>query len=134
VLSADQLLQKNENTLTVVSYGMGVHWALNAAKSFEGKVEIVDLRTLHPLDMDTVIQSVQRNNRCLVITEEPVHNSFAQSIAARVQEACFEYLDAPVRTIGAENMPAIPLNETLEKTMIPSIEKVQKAIEDLLNY
>jgi len=122
------------NTLTIVTYGMGVHWALNAAKDFVDKVEIVDLRTIFPLDMETIVESVKKNNRCLVITEEPVSNTFAQSVAARVQEHCFEYLDAPIRTIGSEDLPAIPLNEILEQTMIPSVAKVKEAISNLLFY
>ena len=67
-------------------------------------------------------------------TEEPVNGTFAQSVAARIQENCFEYLDAPVRTIGAENMPAIPLNSILEKTMLLSAEKVGQAMEAMLAY
>ncbi|MEM8906333.1 MAG: thiamine pyrophosphate-dependent enzyme [Bacteroidota bacterium] len=121
-------------TLSVITYGMGVHWALNAAKKHPGQVEIVDLRTLAPLDEAAIYASVRRHHRCLVVTEEPVNNTFAQSIAARVQEHCFEALDAPVRTIGSANMPAIPLNSILEQTMIPSIEKVDAAIEALLQY
>ena len=69
-----------------------------------------------------------------MLTEEPVNNSFAQSIAARIQENCFEYLDAPVLTMGAENMPAIPLNEILEKTMLPSAAKVSEKIKQMLSY
>ena len=126
--------ENDKNSLVVVAYGMGVHWALNAAKNYSGQVEIIDLRTLFPLDEKAVYVAVQRLGRCLVITEEAVNNGFAQSFAARIQENCFEYLDAPVRTIGAEIMPAIPLNETLEKTMIPSIEKVSEAIGRLLAY
>ena len=99
----------------VIAYGMGVHWALNAAKKIEGHVGVLDLRTLYPLDEDLIYQKAKDYGRILVITEEPVNNGFAQSIASRVQQECFEYLDAPVRVIGAENMPAIPLNETLEK-------------------
>ena len=133
-LEADNEIVEKENSLVVVTYGMGVHWALNAAKSHKGQVEIVDLRTLYPLDTETIFERVKAHGKCLVVTEEPVNNSFAQSIAARVQETCFEYLDAPVRTIGAENMPAIPLNSTLEQTMIPSIEKVEAAIDGLLKY
>ena len=57
-----------------------------------------------------------------------------QRLAARIQENCFEWLDAPVRTLGSENMPAIPLNETLERTMIPSIEKVEMAMDKLLRW
>lgn len=134
VLASNIDLHKDQSTLTIVAYGMGVHWALNAAKQYPGRVEIVDLRTIHPLDTKTIYNSVNRNHRCLVITEEPVSNSFAQSIAARVQEHCFEQLDAPVRTIGAIDMPAIPLNEILEKTMLLSIEKVAEALGDLLAY
>lgn len=118
----------------VVSYGMGVHWALNAAKKFDGKVEILDLRTLYPLDETQIFALAKKHGKILVVTEEPVNNTFAQSIAARIQENCFENLDAPVMTMGAENMPAIPLNEVLEKTMVPSIAKVEAAIERLLAY
>ncbi|MDX1478664.1 MAG: transketolase C-terminal domain-containing protein, partial [Saprospiraceae bacterium] len=121
-------------SLAVITYGMGVHWALGAALAFPGQVEIVDLRTLYPLDTDMVYDCVRRHHRALVVTEEPVSNSFAQSLAARIQEACFESLDAPVRVIGAEDLPAIPLNEVLEKTMIPSVEKVTSAIRSLLEY
>jgi 2-oxoisovalerate dehydrogenase E1 component len=134
VLKADNEQVKKKNSLVVVTYGMGVHWALNAAKNFEKNITIIDLRTLFPLDENTIYEQVRTHGRCLVVTEEQVSASFAQSIAARVQEHCFEYLDAPVRTIGAEDMPAIPLNETLEKTMIPSIEKVQAAMEKMLAY
>nr|MBS0037873.1 tungsten formylmethanofuran dehydrogenase [Saprospiraceae bacterium] len=123
-----------DTTLTVVSYGMGVHWALNAAKKFPGQIEIIDLRSLYPLDEEMIYKSVKKTHRCLVITEEPVHNTFSQSVAARIQERCFEDLDAPVTTIGSENMPAIPLNEILEKTMIPSAEKVEKAMRKILDY
>ena len=126
-------VQKGES-LVIVSYGMGVHWALNASKSFKGQVEIVDLRTLYPLDTETVFEAVKRHGKCLVITEEAVNCTFAQSLAARIQEHCFEQLDAPVRTIGSEDMPAIPLNEVLEKTMLLSADKVKTHIKDLLNY
>ncbi|MEM1002549.1 MAG: hypothetical protein AAGH46_07860, partial [Bacteroidota bacterium] len=66
--------------------------------------------------------------------EEPSNNSFARALAGKIQEEYFRYLDAPVMTIGSENMPAIPLNSTLEQTMIPSTEKVISKIEQLMNY
>ena len=69
-----------------------------------------------------------------MVTEEPVDNSFARSLAGRIQEECFQYLDAPVMTIGAENMPAIPLNSVLEAAMLPSIEKVKVKIEEILAF
>jgi len=124
----------NNNTLLLVTYGMGVHWALNASKSLPGQIEIIDLRTLHPLDTELIYERSKIHGRILVVTEEQVDNSLAQSLAARIQEHCFEYLDAPVRCLGSENMPAIPLNSILEETMIPSIEKVEVAIRQLLSY
>jgi 2-oxoisovalerate dehydrogenase E1 component len=98
------------------------------------QVEIVDLRTLYPLDEATIFKSVRKAKKCLVVTEEPVNNSFARSLAGRIQEACFRDLDAPVMVIGSENLPAIPLNSTLEQTMIPSAEKVKAKLEELLSY
>ena len=130
--ATDEMIENGES-ISVIAYGMGVHWALNAAKNFKGQVEIVDLRSIYPLDTETIYESVKRHGKCLVITEEPVDNTFAQSIAARVQENCFEYLDGPVKTIGSENMPAIPLNSILEETMILSSEKVEKVIGEMLN-
>ena len=134
VIKTDESSRQKNNTLSVVTYGMGVHWALNAARSFEGLVEVIDLRSLYPLDEETVLQSVQQNGRCLVVTEEPVNNSFARSLAAMIQEKCFQHLDAPVMTIGAENMPAIPLNSILEEAMLPSVEKVRLKMEEMLRY
>ena len=100
-------------------------------------VHIIDLQQTVPLmqiALKKIYETVKKHNKCLVITEEPYNNSFAQALAGRIQQTCFQYLDAPVRTLGAENIPAVPLNETLEKTMMPSTEKVGKAIKQLLDY
>jgi len=121
-------------SLTIITYGMGVYWAKNAAEHFVDQIEIVDLRTLAPLDKETVFESVQINGRCIVLTEEPREKSFAMSLAGMIQEACFESLDAPVRTVGAENLPAIGLNSTLEKAYLPSAEKLKLEIQSLLAY
>jgi 2-oxoisovalerate dehydrogenase E1 component len=128
--------QETEETLTIVTYGMGVHWAYNASGELgmRDQIEIVDLRTLYPLDEDTIMKSVKKTGKCLVVTEEPSNNSFARALAGKIQEECFKFLDAPVMVIGSENMPAIPLNSTLEQTMIPSTEKVKAKIEELLGY
>lgn len=122
------------NSMCIITYGMGVHWALNASKDFEGKVEIVDLRTLNPLDESLIFESVKKHNRCLVLTEDAIQNSFARNLAGLIQENCFEYLEAPVMSLGSESMPAIPLNSVLEQQMIPNAEKVGKAIEKVLNF
>jgi len=124
----------SESTCTIICYGMGVHWALGAAERYDGRVEIIDLRTLAPLDEEAVYTSVRIHHRCLVVTEEPLAGSFMQSLAGRIQEECFSDLDAPVMSIGSENMPAIPLNSILEQEMLPSAEKVAKVIGCLLDY
>jgi 2-oxoisovalerate dehydrogenase E1 component len=121
-------------TLTIITYGMGVYWAKSASSGFPGQVEILDLRTLNPLDEDAVFASVRKHNRCLVLTEESLNNSFAQALAGRISEKCFSSLDAPVRMLGAENLPAIPLNSVLEATMLPNAEKVASLIEELLSF
>ena len=128
--------KEKDETLSIITYGMGVHWAINAtaALGLQDVVEIVDLRTLHPLDYDTVFASVNKCGKCLVVTEEPSENSFSRALQGRIQEECFQSLDAPVMIIGSENMPAIPLNSVLEQTMIPSTEKVQEKIIEILNY
>lgn len=128
--------QEDEETISIITYGMGVHWAMNAsaALGMQDRIEVVDLRTLHPLDYETVFKSVKKCGKCLVVTEEPSDNGFSRGLQGRIQEECFQYLDAPVMLIGSENMPAIPLNSILEETMIPSMEKVKMKIEELLAY
>ncbi|OBX22718.1 MULTISPECIES: alpha-ketoacid dehydrogenase subunit alpha/beta [Bizionia] len=128
--------QENVETLTIVTYGMGVHWAMNASEELgmKDQIEVIDLRTLFPLDEETIMKSVKKTGKCLVVTEEPSNNSFARALSGKIQEECFKFLDAPVMTIGSENMPAIPLNSVLEETMIPSTEKVKAKINELLNY
>jgi 2-oxoisovalerate dehydrogenase E1 component len=135
-LGKARIVQEAEagKSLTIITYGMGVYWAKNAARNFSGRVEIIDLRTLNPLDEQTVFSSVRKHGKCIVLTEEPYNNGFAQALAGRISRGCFESLDAPVDVIGAENLPAIPLNSTLETTMLPNADKVAAAIEKLLNY
>ncbi len=134
VLQANDDAIKKGTSMCVITYGMGVHWALNAAKQFEGQVEIIDLRTLNPLDEALILETVNTHGKCLVLTEETINNSFARSLAGWIQENCFEKLDAPVLTQGAVNMPAIPLNSILEETMLPNAEKVADQIGRLLAY
>lgn len=125
---------KKGDAAVIVTYGMGVYWAKGAEKQFPGRVTIIDLRTLVPLDEATVMEQVERHGRCLVVTEEQITNSFAQALAGRISDLCFQKLDAPVRTIGSLDMPAIPLNSTLEATMIPDVDKVAAVLKDLLDY
>lgn len=123
-----------KSKVSIITYGMGVYWAKAAAKNFEGQIEIIDLRTLNPLDEETIFASVKKNNRCIVLTEETINNSFAQALAGSISENCFEFLDAPVRSMGAVNTPAIPLNAILEATMLPNADKLSVLIEEVLGY
>ncbi len=134
VKEVEEKMLQGDNCVLIVTYGMGVHWAINASKDFDQKVGILDLRSLYPLDEELIFAKAKNYHRIIVVTEEPVNNTFAQSIAARIQQNCFQYLDAPVITVGSENMPAIPLNEVLEKKMVYSAEKLKTAIQSLLAY
>ena len=121
-------------TAVVVTYGMGVYWAQKAAKAFAGQISILDLRTLAPWDRAAVMAEATTHGRVLVLTEECSSPSFAQSVQGAIAEECFEFLDAPVQLMGAVNVPAIPLNTTLEQTMLPNAEKVEGALRSLLAY
>lgn len=134
VLEADLSLKDSKSTLVIITYGMGVYWARTAAEAHAGQIEIIDLRTLVPLDRDAIFTSVRKHNKCLVLTEESIGFGFAQALAGEIQQECFENLDAPVRVLGAENLPAIPLNSTLEAAMIPNADKVEKVAAELLMY
>jgi 2-oxoisovalerate dehydrogenase E1 component len=133
-LSAEETYRSNGEAAVVITYGMGVYWAKTAEKEFKGRVTILDLRTLAPYDEDLVYEQVQAHGRCLVLTEESLTNSFAEALAGRISRDCFEYLDAPVSTFGSADTPAIPLNSTLEETMIPNAGKVAKVLKALLDY
>lgn len=121
-------------SMVIVTYGMGVWWADNASKQFEGKIEILDLRTLSPCDDEAIYEAVQRHGKAMILTEETLNNSFAQATAGRIQDNCFQYLDAPVKCVGSLNVPAVPLNVDLEKEMLPNADKVASVIQELLEY
>jgi 2-oxoisovalerate dehydrogenase E1 component len=134
VLHASDEAMENGESCCIITWGMGVYWSLAAAKRFEGRVEVVDLRTLQPLDEEYIQAAVKRHGKCLIVTEEALLNSFAESLAGRISQVCFKYLDAPVHTIGAKNIPAVPLNMELEAEMLPNADKVAVKLEALLNY
>ncbi|HWV68031.1 alpha-ketoacid dehydrogenase subunit alpha/beta [Chitinophaga sp.] len=122
------------NTLCIITYGMGVYWAKAAAQKYPGQVSIVDLRTLFPMDEEMVYDMVKQHGKCLILTEEQLNNSFIQALAGRIQQTCFRFLDAPVFTLGAMDLPAVPLNTGLEAAMLPTPAKVAAAIGELLAY
>lgn len=133
-LVLESTINNQQSTISIITYGMGVYWAKNAAKAFPSRIEIIDLRTLNPLDEEAIFNSVKKNNRCIVLTEECWKNSFAEALAGRISKECFRFLDAPVEVIGSENLPAIPLNSILEQTMIPNAEKIAAVLSKVLSY
>jgi 2-oxoisovalerate dehydrogenase E1 component len=134
VMEADPMRIEAGETVLVITYGMGVYWTKEAARDLEGRLSLIDLRTLNPIDWDLIEREVTRHGRVVIVTEEPLLNSFAESLAGRISNRCFQYLDAPVHTVGAANLPAVPLNVDLEKQMLPSAEKVAAVLEQILRY
>jgi 2-oxoisovalerate dehydrogenase E1 component len=134
VLQASEEKINNGETACIITYGMGVYWAKVAAKNFAGQIEVVDLRTLFPLDEELIFSSVKKHGKCLVLTEEQQNNSFAEALAGRISKECFRLLDAPVEVLGALNLPAVPMNSALEKAMLPNAEKVSAVLKTLLDY
>lgn len=134
VLNADNSKVENGGSCCLITYGMGVYWAKAAAKKFSGQIEIVDLRTLFPLDEEMIFESVKKHGKCLVLTEEQQNNSFAEALSGRISKECFKWLDGPVEVLGAANIPAIPLNMDLENAVLPNAEKVSEKIKVLLSF
>ncbi|MBE2230948.1 MAG: tungsten formylmethanofuran dehydrogenase [Chitinophagaceae bacterium] len=132
VLAADASAVKNGDSCLLITYGMGVYWAKAGVKNFPGQVEIMDLRTLFPLDEELIFDRVKVHGKCLILTEEQQYNSFAEALAGRITKACFSFLDAPVEVLGALNLPAVPMNAGLEKAMLPGPEKVAERVEEML--
>lgn len=134
ILNAQIDQVKKGNTLCIITYGMGVYWAKEAAKSFPGQIDILDLRTLYPLDETMIFEVVKRHGKCIVITEEQINNSFAEALSLRITNNCYHFLDSKVEIIGALNLPAVPINLELEVAMLPTPKKVIQKIEKLLLY
>lgn len=134
VLHAETEFIKKGESVAVITYGMGVYWAKSAAANFPGKIEIVDLRTLYPLDEALIFETVKKHGKCLVLSEEQQYNSFAEALAYRITYNCYQFLDGKVEVLGALNLPAVPINLVLEAAMLPTAAKVEEAISRILKY
>ena len=134
VLNANQDKIDNGDSVGIITYGRGVYWALEASEQFNGAVEIIDLRTLFPLDEDAMYDCAKKHGKVMLITEESIECSFTLGLAARIQKHCFEFLDAPIEIVGSIDTPAIPLNSILEETILPNAEKVAAKLKKLINY
>jgi 2-oxoisovalerate dehydrogenase E1 component len=134
ILAADIARQRKGETVCIITYGMGVYWAKAAAEKMPGQIEIVDLRTLFPLDEEAVFEAVRRHGKVLVLSEEQQNNSFAEALSLRISNHCYHFLDAKVEVMGALNLPAVPINIALEAAMLPTAAKVIERIRKLLAY
>jgi 2-oxoisovalerate dehydrogenase E1 component beta subunit len=123
--------------MTVVGYGLMAHYALEAADSVEEEgisVEVIDLRTLRPLDKETVLESVRKTGKCLIVYEDNEFLGYGAEVAAIVAEEAFDYLDGPVTRIAGPNVPGVPYNHVLEDWFMINPEKIADAIRTLAAY
>ncbi len=124
---------KTGNDITIVSYGAAVHWVLETLEEHpEIAADVIDLRTLVPLDVETVYTSVKKTGKLIILQEDSLFGSVASDIAAMVMENCFEYLDAPVKRVASIETP-VPFAKTLEDDYLPK-KRFPKALIDLINY
>ena len=126
-------LVKEGSDVTIVSYGLGVHWALEAlAENPEIAADLIDLRTLAPLDTETIYASVKKTGRVIVLHEDTLTGGIGGEIASLITENCFEYLDAPVMREGSLDTP-VPMNADLEHNFLPK-DRFKQKLERLLKY
>jgi 2-oxoisovalerate dehydrogenase E1 component len=134
ILQADMEKVRRGETVCIITYGMGVYWAKSAAERFPGQIEVLDLRTLFPIDEEMVLSSVKRHGKVLVLSEEQQNNSFAEALSLRISNDCYHFLDAKVEVMGAKNLPVVPIHLELESAMLPTANKVAERISKLLDY
>jgi 2-oxoisovalerate dehydrogenase E1 component beta subunit len=123
--------------LTVIGYGLMAHYALEAADVVESEgisAEVVDLRTLRPVDKETVLDSVRKTGKCLVVYEDNRFGGYGAEVAATVAEEAFDYLDGPVTRIAGPDVPGVPYNHVLEDWFMVNPEKIADAIRRLAAY
>jgi len=134
VQAAESSAIDNGNSCVIITYGRGVYWSLEASKKWEGLVEIIDLRTLNPLDHECINRVSRSHGKVILVTEESEEASFTLGLAGRIQRDNFKFLDAPIGIVGSVDTPAIPLNSILEAELLTNSSKVALAIEKILNY
>jgi len=125
------------NDLTVIAYGLMLHYSLEAAGAVaqDGvSAEVIDLRTLVPLDKETILDSVRKTGKVLIVHEDTRTGGFGAELAAVIAEEAFEYLDGPVRRLTGPDVPAMPFNKKLEAEFMPNPERIAKAMRDLAAY
>ena len=126
-------LLKNGKDVTIITYGAGVHWALETLGKHTGiNADLIDLRSLQPLDTESIYQSVQKTGKAIVLQEDTMFGGIASDIAALVMENCFEYLDAPIKRVGSLDTP-VPFAKALEDQFLPK-NRFEEELLELLAY
>ncbi len=129
-------VRREGTDITIVTYGAMVQKSLEAAKKMEEKgvsVEVIDIRTINPLDTETIYNSVKKTNKVLIVYEDTLTSGFGAEIAALISKNVFEYLDGPIMRVAALDTP-VPYSPPLENAMLPSEEKILAALEELVAY
>ncbi|MFZ9888517.1 MAG: alpha-ketoacid dehydrogenase subunit beta, partial [Myxococcota bacterium] len=129
-------VRREGSDLSVITYGATVQRSLQAAAKLEDEgieVEVIDLRTLNPVDWDLIIGSVQKTGKCLVVHEDCRFVGYGAEIAAEVTERCFEHLDGPVRRVAGTDSP-VPYNWDLEEEVLPQIPRLADAMRELARW
>ena len=130
--ASNDLINSGES-VGVITYGRGVYWTLEACKEYSQQVEILDLRSLNPIDEEAMYSLANRHGKIMIVTEESMECTFGLSLLGRIQQHCFQALDAPIALVGSVDTPAIPLNSDLEAAILPNAQKVDVALRQLLN-
>jgi len=129
-------IRREGTDMTIVTYGNTTHLSLEAAKKLEEEgvsIEVIDLRSLIPLDEEMIIESVKKTNKVLVVHEDKVHGGFGGEIGSVITNKAFEYLDAPVKRVGSTFTP-IGFNPILERAILPNAERIYNAAKELIEY
>ena len=125
-------VQCSGSDLTIITYGMGVHWAMDLAANNDADVEVINLRTLVPLDFESIRNSIAKTNRVIVLQEDIAVGGFGEHIASRIARECFELLDAPVELVSSDPTP-IPFAAGLEKGFLASA-RLEDTVQRILDY
>jgi 2-oxoisovalerate dehydrogenase E1 component len=129
-------IRKSGEDLTVLAYGTAVHFALEASQVLESEgysIEVIDLRSLSPLDEETILQSIEKTHRVVIAHEDKVFGGFGGELAALIASKAFTWLDAPIERVGSEFTP-VGFNRILERAVLPNTEKVLKTIRQTLAF
>ncbi|WP_096201176.1 alpha-ketoacid dehydrogenase subunit beta [Bacillus sp. FJAT-45350] len=130
-------VKREGDDITVITYGLAVHFALQAAEKLEKdgvSVHVLDLRTIYPLDQESIIEAAKKTGKVLLITEDNKEGSIISEVSAIISENCLFDLDAPIRRLAGPDVPAMPYAPTMEKYFMINPDKVEKAMRDLAEF